>query len=347
MQPRRATIADVAARANVSSATVSRALAGNYPVAKDTRERIEAAVSALGYVVNAQARALAGQATRTVGIIIQEIVDPFYAFVARGVEQEAAVTGRLCLVCCTHGDPRQELAFIDLLHEQRADAVILVGGAISDKRHAGEIMARGASLRQHGGLLIHCGRATPSADIAAVEYDNEGGAFAATDHLITNGHTRILYLGGPRRMSTSADRLAGYKRALSSRNLPFDPDLVRLGAFGQPFGHTGMLEALDAGLDFTAVFAANDSTAIGAYAALSSRGLRVPEDISMVGYDDIPAARLLKPELTTVHVPLEEMGRQAVRLAAAHADGYGGGDIRLGTHLVLRDSVSAPRRKKR
>ena len=352
--PRRATIADVAALANVSSATVSRALSGNYPVADATRARIDAAVSELGYVANAQARALAGIPTRTVGIIIQEIVDSFYAFVARGVEQEAAASGRLCLVCCTHGDPRQELAFLDLLAEQRADAVILVGGSISDKRHAGEVIARGKSLRDTGSLLIHCGRATPSEDIAAVEYDNGGGAFAATDHLLTNGHRRILYLGGPKRFSTSVDRLEGYRRALASRGVEVDPDLIQLGALGQRFGYERLKSVLAEGrVDFTAIFAANDNTAVGAYQALDEAGLRIPDDVSIVGYDDIPVAALLRPALTTVNIPLEEMGRRAVRLAVAHGNEYADAyavsshNVRLGTHLVLRDSVGPARRKGR
>ena len=351
---RRATLADVAALAKVSSATVSRALSGNYPVAEATRARIDAAVAELGYVVNAQARALAGQPTRTVGIVINEIVDHFYAFVARGVEQEAAASGRLCLVCCTHGDPRQELAFLDLLAEQRADAVILVGGTIAEKRHAAEIMARGKSLHDTGSLLIHCGRATPSDDIAAVEYDNTGGAFAATDHLLTNGHERILYLGGPPKLSTSLDRLAGYRKALAGRGVEADPALIQLGAFGQRFGYERLKAILAEGTpSFTAVFAANDNTAVGAYQALLEAGLRIPEDVSVVGYDDIPAATLLRPALTTVNIPLEEMGRRAVRLAVSHGNEYGDAyaatsrNVRLGTHLVLRDSVAAPARRRR
>ncbi|MGH8877068.1 MAG: LacI family DNA-binding transcriptional regulator [Stackebrandtia sp.] len=348
---RRATIADVAAHAKVSTATVSRALSGTYPVASETRRRVDDAVAALGYVVNAQARALAGARTRSVGIIINEIVDPFYAYIARGVEEEASSTGRLCLVCCTHGDPAQELAFIDMLHERRADAVILVGGSIGDKRHSGEIVRRGKALRDSGSMLIHCGRATPGEEIAAVEYDNEGGALAATDHLVTNGHRRILFLGGPSKLSTVKARLEGHRRGLSARGVDFDPDLVRPGALGQRFGYQGLKKALASGLRFSAIFAANDNTAIGAYHALEEARLRVPEDMSIVGYDDLPSASLLRPALTTVNIPLEEMGRRAVRLAVSrgdeYADGYpaSNGDVRLGTHLVVRASVAARRNR--
>lgn len=151
---RRATILDVAARANTSSATVSRVLNGNYPVAETTRARVHAAVAELGYVVNAHARALAGTSNRTVGIIVHDVVDPFFAHIARGVERAASEAGRLCMVCCTHGDPRRELAFVDLLHEQRADAVVLVGGAHQDLAYAREVARRARSLHAGGARLV-------------------------------------------------------------------------------------------------------------------------------------------------------------------------------------------------
>lgn len=136
----------MARRAGVSTATVSRVLNRNYPVAEATRERVESAMRELGYVVNAHARALAGVSARTVGIIVNEVVDPFYAYIARGVEREAALGGRLCLVCCTQGDPQRELAFIDLMHERRADAVVVVGGSIADRGYTSELARRAREL---------------------------------------------------------------------------------------------------------------------------------------------------------------------------------------------------------
>ncbi|MFF3503412.1 LacI family DNA-binding transcriptional regulator [Streptomyces sp. NPDC003247] len=349
----RATVVDVARLAGVSTATVSRVLNRNYPVAAATRERVMEAVRELGYVVNAHARALAGVSGATVGIIISEVVDPFYAYIARGVEREAGAGDRLCLVCTTQGDPQRELSFIDLMHERRADAVVLVGGSVADRAYRAELARRAHELDASGSKLVLCGRPSLGEDVptAGVEYDNEGGAFALTDHLLTQGHERILYLGGPPALSTTIDRLAGHRRALELRGVEPDPELIQPGAFGRTFGYRRMAALLREGPRFTAVFAANDIVAAGAAQALEEAGVRVPQDISLVGYDDVPVAQELRPRLTTVHVPLEEMGRQAVRVAlgGSEQDDWRApttGVLRLGTHIVVRDSV-APRSGRR
>lgn len=351
---RRATVVDVARLAGVSTATVSRVMNRNYPVAAATRERVEAAMRGLGYVVNAHARALAGVSGRTVGIIISDVVDPFYAYIARGVEREAAAGDRLCLVCTTQGDPQRELAFIELMHERRADAVILVGGSVADRTYRAELARRAHDLDAGGSKLVLCGRPSLGEDVptVGVEYDNEGGAFAITDHLLTQGHERILYLGGPPGLSTTRDRIAGHRRALELRGVAHDPDLVQPGAFSRAFGYRRMNELLRDGLSFTAVFAANDIVAAGAAQALEEARIGVPQDVSLVGYDDVPVAQELRPRLTTVHVPLEELGRQAVRVAVDGGDeddwrAPTTGTLRLGTHIVVRDSVAPPRTAKR
>ncbi|MEV0096754.1 LacI family DNA-binding transcriptional regulator [Streptomyces sp. NPDC050738] len=351
---RRATVTDVARLAEVSTATVSRVLNRNYPVATATRERVEEAMRELGYVVNAHARALAGVSGRTVGIIVNEVIDPFYAYIARGVEREAALGNRLCLVCCTQGDPQRELAFIELMHERRADAVIVVGGSVADRTYTAELARRARELEAGGSKLVLCGRPPLGEESlsASVEYDNEGGAFALTDHLLTQGHERILFLGGPPGLSTTRDRLAGHRRALELRGIAHDPALEQLGTFSRAFGWRRMTELLKDGPEFTAVFAANDIVAAGASQALEEAGLRVPQDMSLVGYDDIPVAQELRPRLTTVHIPLEEMGRQAVRLAVSGGDDddwreQSTGAVRLGTHIVVRDSVAPPAKRAR
>ncbi|MEU6006659.1 LacI family DNA-binding transcriptional regulator [Streptomyces sp. NPDC047453] len=346
---RRATVVDVAKRAGVSTATVSRVMNRNYPVSAATRERVEAAMRDLGYVVNAHARALAGASGRTVGIIVSELIDPFYAYIARGVEREATDGDRLCLVCCTQGDPQRELAFIELMHERRADAVVLVGGSVEDRAYKAELARRARELDAGGSKLVLCGRPSLGDGVptVGVEYDNEGGAFAITDHLIRQGHERILYLGGPPGLSTARDRLAGHRRALELRGIARDPELEQPGAFSRAFGYRRMAEVLSGGPEFTAVFAANDIVAAGAAQALEEAGLRIPRDMSLVGYDDIPVAQELRPRLTTVRIPLEEMGRQAVRVALNGGDeddwrAPTTGTLRLGTHIVVRESVAAP-----
>ncbi|MHA7984911.1 LacI family DNA-binding transcriptional regulator [Rathayibacter sp. CAU 1779] len=347
------TIDDVAAHAGVSTATVSRVLNGNYPVAKHTRDKVLEAVAELRYTANAHARALAAAATRTVGIIVNDVVDPFFSYIVRGVEQEATLSDRLCLVAAARGgggrsSRDEELELIDRMREQRADAVIVVGGAYDDEGLRRKMADRARALADVGSVLVLCGRPSlgDSVPTKMVGYDNEGGAFALTEHLIAQGHRRILYLGGPPGLSTTSARLQGYRRALLARGIEPTDDLVHEGAFGRHFGYTRMRELLQTDLSYTAVFAANDLVAAGALEALTDAGVRVPDDISLVGYDDIPQSFELRPKLTTVHVPLEEMGRESVRIALHREDAFdrqSANEVIVGTHVVVRESVAPPK----
>ncbi|MBS2536091.1 LacI family DNA-binding transcriptional regulator [Catenulispora sp. NF23] len=344
--PKRATVQEVAEAAGVSTATVSRVLNGNYPVAADTRRRVEQAVRTLGYVVNAQARALAGSRTRTVGIIVEDIIDPFFGFIARGVQRQAAEDGKLCLVCSTYGVAGGELDLIDSLREQRADAVIVVGGGVEDPAYRRKLADRAHALNQDGSWLVLCGRPPLAADVPAgvVDYDNTGGAHAITDYLLGQGHRRILYIGGLDQMSVHRARVAGFRRAYASRGLEVDERLIQPGPFSRRLGYERTAQLLRDGSagQFTAVFGANDGVAVGAMQALREAGLRIPQDVSVVGYDDIPLAAEVTPALTTVHLPLEQMGREAVRLAVAlRGESDGPTDTRhVGTHVVIRDSTA-------
>jgi LacI family transcriptional regulator len=343
---KRATVQEVAEAAGVSTATVSRVLNGNYPVAAETRRKVEQAVRTLGYVVNAHARALAGSRTRTVGIIVQDIIDPFYTFIAHGVQRQAAEDGKLCLVCSTYGVVGGELDLIDALHEQRADAVILVGGGVDDPAYRRKLADRARALNREGSWLVLCGRPAleSGAPAGVVDYDNTGGAHAITEYLLGLGHRRILYVGGPEQLSVHQARVAGFRRAHASRGLEVDKRLIQPGAFSRRFGYERTAQLLRDGSagGFTAVFGANDGVAVGVMQALREAGLRVPQDVSVVGYDDIPLAAEVTPTLTTVHLPLEQMGREAVRLAVAlRGESDGPTDTRhVGTHVVIRDSTA-------
>ena len=343
------TMSDVAKRAGVSSATVSRVLNGNYPVAQATREAVNKAIAGLGYTANAHARALASSATHSVGIVVSDVVDPFFSYIVRGVEQESAATGRLCIVAASHGDVDCEIELIDRMISQRADVVIVVGGGYDDPRAQRRMAERAKTLAGIGSTLVLCGRPRLDAQSPSkvVGYDNEGGAFAVTEHLIAQGHRRILYLGGPVGLSTSVSRLAGFRRAMSSHGYEVPEELVHQGAFGRSFGFQAMDAILASDPGITAVFAANDLVAAGALDAMAAHGVRVPEDISLVGYDDIPQSGELTPKLTTVHVPLEDMGRESVRLGLSRtSDAFGrhdDGEIIVGTRLISRDSVAPPR----
>jgi LacI family transcriptional regulator len=334
----------VAALAGVSAMTVSRVVAGNYPVAPATRAKVLRAMRELDYVANAHARALAGTSTETVAFVVDDVTGPFFAFIARGVEQQAASEGRLCLLCTTHGDPERELAVVELLREQRAEAVILVGGAWDTATYTERMAYFAQALDKSGSRLVLCGRPSPGDDVPAtvVQYDNEGGAYAMTSYLLANGHRRIAYVGREIGLSTTDERVAGLRRAHADHGVAFDQTLVRPGTFSRESGSALTAELVAERPDVTAVFAATDMVAAGVLRALRERGVRVPEDMSVVGFDDIPLASDLTPALTTVHVPHEQLGREAVRLALHRGPGVED-RVKLGTHIVIRDSA-APRR---
>ncbi|MBB5778710.1 LacI family DNA-binding transcriptional regulator [Nonomuraea jabiensis] len=342
----RVTIRDVAARAGVSATTVSRVIKGDYPVAQATRTRVLRAMRDLDYVLNVHARALSGASTKMVAFVLDDVTGPSFAYVAKGVEQQATAEGRLCMVCTTHGDPARELAVVEAMREQRADAVILVGGGSLDDAYVERMTHFAHALDKAGSRLVLCGRPPLGRDVptTVVEYDNEGGAYAMTSHLLSQGHRHIAMLGSdaPGHASTTKlDRVRGFVRAHESFGVPYDPDLIIPTGFGRADGYEGARRLIALGAEFTAVFAATDMVAIGVLAALREAGRRVPDDVSLAGYDDIPFAADLEPGLTTVHIPTEELGRTAVRLALNREERQ---HVVLGTHIVVRNSVRPPLR---
>ncbi|HEY3478899.1 MAG TPA: LacI family DNA-binding transcriptional regulator [Streptomyces sp.] len=348
---RRVTIRDVADRAGVSVATVSRVLAGNYPTSAAARAKVLRAVKDLDYVIDGRARALAGTGPKTVAVIMMNVDSYFYAAVAQGVEQEAAARGRLCMVCSHGGDEARELALVQMMREQRAEIVILVGGAVEDEPYQARLTEYAHGLAAAGSRLVLCGRPAPRPDmpVLVVEYDNEAGAYAVVSHLLSAGHRRILYLGTMPGHSTVEPRVSGYRRALADHGL--GPEHQRLAGvgLGRNHGYTAMRDLLaecEGKPDFTAVFAGDDLVAAGAMSAMREWGLRTPEDISVVGYNNDAVAQDLNPPLTTVNIPSYELGRAAVRLALGEEIATPGaardtGQTRhlLGTHIVLRESV--------
>ncbi|MFI6513359.1 LacI family DNA-binding transcriptional regulator [Streptosporangium sp. NPDC050855] len=336
------TIRDVAAHAGVSVATVSRILSGTYPSAPATRSKVMRAVRELDYVANANARGLAGASSRSVAIIVNSVVSPHYAHVAQGVQTQAALEGKLCIVGTTGGDPEREFATVQLMRQEQAECVILVGNVVNDADYRERMGEYARALALAGSQLVLCGRPAlgPGVPALVVEYDNTAGAYAVTSHLLSAGHRRILFLGRRDGHTTQDSRVAGYRDALADHRVPHDPRLEVEGTMERHEGYRMVRERLGAGpADFTAIFACNDLIAAGARRALREHGLRVPDDISMVGFDDLPTAADI--DLTTVHVPHEELGRTAVRLALERRRDASGmtGHVMLGTHIVVRESV--------
>lgn len=349
------TLADVAARARVSAATVSRVLNGNYPVAAATRDRVLRAVEDLEYVVNGPASALAAATSDLVGVLVNDIADPFFGIIASAIQSELAPTGasgrdqKMAIVCNTGGSPERELTYLTLLLRQRAAAVVLTGGAIEAPAHTADLFARIRRLQDAGTRVVLCGR-PPLAPAdnntpLAIVFDNRGGARQLTHHLLSLGHRRLGYLAGPAARTTTRHRLEGHRAALTAAGLNGDAErLTVYGAYDRSSGYDGALELLRREPALTAVAAANDTVALGACAALRDQGLRVPEDISVAGFDDLPFAADAAPALTTVRLPLQEAGARAGRLALDRETPPAGGLATYRGDLMVRTSTAPPRR---
>jgi LacI family transcriptional regulator len=334
------TISDVARQAGVSPATVSRVLNGGYPVARLTRAHVEKAVHDLGYVRNAHAQALRGTSTDVVGVIIHDVADPFFAEIMAGIQEVAAANGTLVVLCNSLRNPDSELRYLEMLRGQRVAAVILAGGAIEDATYLRALKRQARGLKQQGSSMVMCGRYSLITD--AVLPDNRAGAELLTRHLLERGHRRIAEIMGPPNFSTTEDRSAGYRHVLESAGIAREPALVTAGDFTRDGGYEATMTLLRRQVDFTAIFAANDLMAMGALAALREHGLRVPDDVSVVGYDDVPTVRDVVPGLTTIRIPMRGMGRRCMQIA------LGGGGRKpaveiLPVQLVERESVAAPR----
>lgn len=337
----RAGIRDVAALAGVSASTVSRILNGSYPKAPRTRERVLRAVRELDYVADPHARALTTRAgTGTLAMAVPYLDDGFFTSLVQAVATHASAAERLCLIATTSGVPERELDVLRQLLAQRVEAIIVLGSVVETAGYRRGMDAFARSLAPTGTRLVLCARPPIAADApgAVVEYDNVGGSYAATTHALSRGHRRVLLLAGPRGLSITTRRTEGYRKAVADFGQTPDPALERFGASTRETGHARMREALSEGPPFTAVLAHNDMAAAGAIQALRDAGLRVPEDVSVIGFDDAAFAADLR--LTTVHIPTSDLGRTAVELATNPDDPRR--HVMLGTHLVVRESVGLP-----
>jgi LacI family transcriptional regulator, galactose operon repressor len=344
------TLADVAARAQVSPATVSRVLNGNYPVAAATRERVLRAVDELDYVLNGPASALAAATSDLVGILVNDIADPFFGIMAGAIQAEIGGPGgraggeRLAVVCNTGGSPERELTYLTLLQRQRAAAVVLTGGAVEDAQHLEAAAAKLRRLTEAGTRVVLCGRPpVPDTDAVALTFDNRGGARALSEHLIGLGHRRLGYIAGPQERTTTRHRLEGHHAALSAAGVEPDPRWTVHGRYDRRAGYEATKELLRRDPSLTAMVAANDTVALGACAALREAGLRIPQDVSVAGFDDLPFGIDAVPSLTTVRLPLAEAGARAGRIATGREEPPPGGIATVRGELMVRESSGLPR----
>jgi LacI family transcriptional regulator len=329
-------IRDVAAAAGVSVATVSRVLSpasAAVPMRKETRDKVERAIDQLGYRPNDLARALLQHRTAAIGLVVPDISNPYYPPLVRGVEDAASSQGYRVVLCNTDRDPAKISGYLDTLIKTRVDGIVVAGGGWAD------VPDRTAVLDTYRTGLVAVGRhltAHPS-----VRIDNVAASREAAEHLIGLGHRRIAFLGGPASSTTVQDRAQGYRVAMEVAALA--APVARYGDFTEESGYAATREILDGSEPPTALLCANDRIALGAYAAAADAGHRVPDDISVVGFDDTPIARYVRPTLTTVAIPTYEMGRAAMRLLLAQFEGRGEPGLEtMPTRLVVRDSSRPP-----
>ncbi len=331
------TIRDVAARAGVSSTTVSHVINDTRPVSAELRARVESAMAELGFQPNALARSLRRKRTHTLGMIVPDSANPFFAEVGRGIEDTSFAAGYSTILCNSDGDRARELLYLDLLVQKQVDGVLLVP--------TGDYAELAAKLRTRNIPVVVIDRDVSDAPIDRVHIDNVAGGYLATCHLLDLGHRRIGYIGGPPHLSSVPNRSAGYLRALQEAGLPVDDRLLVAGNF-RDFGGYGGAQALFALPDPpTAIFAGNDLMAIGVLAAARDAGIAVPDDLSIVGFDDIHLAGYINPPLTTVAQPKYELGVIAAELLLAR---LGEPDLPpqrrlLQAQLVVRQSTATCR----
>lgn len=324
------TIKDVAREAGVSVSTVSRVLTQNAPVKRETRERVQTAIKELGYSPNALARSLRKKFSRTIGLVIPDISNPFFPDIAKGVEDTAKEAGYHVILCNAGNNPQREEEAIQLLKERQVDGVILVSSS-----------PVGAYLQKFSEMkIVIVDRELQDMEVDTVICDNVSGSYLATRHLIELGHRDIAIVTGSMGLNTTRDRLLGYEKALKEKGLPVLEDWIWKAGFSFDHGYNVTEENLKTGNMPTAIFASSDIAAVGVISALEKHGLKVPEDISVVGFDDITLSTLVKPTLTTVTQPTYQMGKEAVELLVS---GIKRGRkkakrIVLPTNLVVRNS---------
>ena len=299
-----ATIGQVAQAAGVSPSTVSRVLNGTAVVSEAKKRAIDEAIAQLGFVPNPIARGLAGGRTFSVGVVTQALDSPFYGTAMRGIEDELLPGGYNALFVSGHWNAAVEARCIEVLQSRRVDGVIVLTGRLTD-----QLLKSYAKIQP----LVVTGRTLKAPGLFAMNFDNFEGGRIATQHLIHLGHRRIAFIAGDSDHPDATERLRGYRTALEQAGIAYDPALVVPGEYLEVSGLLAVDRLLGTGQRFTAIFAANDQMAVGAALGLQRRSLRVPEDVSIVGFDDLPTSQYAIPPLTSVQQPAYELGRLAAQ----------------------------------
>jgi LacI family transcriptional regulator len=336
-----ASITDVAKLAGVSTATASRVVSSaRYAVRPATRVRVLDAARTLDYVPNALARGLLKSYLPVVGVIVHDITDPYFSEVVRGVEDAASPGGSLVITCSSDRIAERENSYVRLLRSMRAGTLIFAGSGLDDPPFNEEMNKHLAAMRGYGAAVVHL---SPHAfGPPEVSVDNAAGIATMVAALVGLGHRQIAFLAGPTSLYVARRRLDGYRHGLADSGIAFDDRLVVSTGFNREGGMRGVDTLLAGEAPFSAICAANDLLALGALGRLAELGIEVPRDVSVAGFDDIQAAAMITPRLSTVRLPLHEIGRRGFAFAERLLAGGRPECEVLPTELVMRDSTAAP-----
>jgi LacI family transcriptional regulator len=325
------TIKDVAREAGVSVATVSRVWNEADFVSPETRQRVAEVAARLGYSPHGAARSLITRTTHALGVLLPDLYGEFFSEIIRGIDHTAQAAGYHILVSSSH-DSKDEIDAALRSMRGRVDGLIIMSPDLDAQQTLHSLQG------SFPVVLLNGGAETTAFDSITIE--NHAGAREMVLHLIARGHRRIAMIGGPQRNYDAAERLRGYQSALEESGIAADASMLMQGDFSELSGHRAVHELLTLGQRPTAIFAANDSMAIGALSALRENGLRVPDDMAVAGFDDIPLARYMNPPLSTVHVDISQLGERAAALllVSLQKGNRSHEQLRLPTTLVIRAS---------
>jgi LacI family transcriptional regulator len=329
------TLQMVAELAGVSSSTVSRILNGSAKVSPAKQKAVDAAIAQLGFMPNPVARGLAGGRTLSIGVVTQSIDSPYYGEGLRGIEAVLGAAGYMPLFASGHWTVADEKKCVDLLLSRRVDGMIVFTGRLPDETLM-EVARRVPT--------VVTGRKLSAPGLFSLNFANVDGARMATRHLIDLGHRRIVHILGPREHADARERKEGYRRALKEAGIPYDPALVVQGDFSEAGGLKALSQLMESRVDFSAIFAANDQTAYGAALGLYRRNLRVPDDVAVVGFDDLAGSQYSIPPLTTIRQPVYQLGELGALAVLAMLRGETPDGALPPPLLVTRESTRALKR---
>jgi len=331
---KRVTIKDVALAASVSITTVSHVVNNTRFVEPDTRQRVLRMMDALGYQPNSLARSLRSGISKTIGLIVPDASNLFFAEIARKIEDYGFAQGYSVILGNSDNNPEKQSSYIKTLLAKRVDGMIFISsGGRDDELY---------QLTENRIPVVVADRDISLELADVVMLDNEKAAYEATRHLVDLGHHRIACIAAPSAYSSSQARLAGYKRSLEEARIPVDPALIAMGDYTSAGGLQAMNILLDRPDQPSAVFATNDMMAIGAMTSIRQHGLSVPADISIVGFDDIELASEITPMLTTVRQPVDDLAKEAIKILIERMTGVRSGEnqrVILSGNLILREST--------